>query len=225
MVTEDMGESDIANRYGVKSYPAVFVNEALIAQPKDFYFYKAGGGEDTGKYTPWEEPGRHAKFQEELRQMIEIALKGDRLPEGVTVADDQLTKMPEFSVKNFEGETVTSSDLKGKIAIVEFWATWCPPCRVTMQRLGALTQQYGDDVQVVAIAVESREEDVRKFVKELDHPVPTVLGTDDLVVAFGNLGVVPTLYIFDRNGKTAAVFYGAPDDLHDKINESVAVLR
>ena len=188
MVTEDMGESQIAERYGVTGYPVVFVNEALIAQPKDFYFYKDGGGEDTGKYTPWEERGSHGKFQDELRQMINIALKGDRLPEGAAVVDDRLLEMPSFSARNLDGQTISSAGLKGKIALVEFWATWCPPCRKTMKHLGELIRQHDDEVKILAIAVESNEEEVRRFVNELEHPVPTVLGTDELVVSFRESG-------------------------------------
>ena len=69
---------------------------------------------------------------------------------------------------------------------------------------------------VVAISVESEEADVREFGKTIDPSVRLSLGSETLVSSFGNITAVPTMYVFDQNGKVAGIFYGAPADLHGK---------
>jgi len=70
---------------------------------------------------------------------------------------------------------------------------------------------------VLAVAVESKEEDVRKLALSLKLPVSPVVGSGEEVAPFGDLTSVPTMFVFDRQGKTASIFYGASKDLHEKV--------
>ena len=98
--------------------------------------------------------------------------------------------------------------------LVEFWATWCPPCRGTLRWLGELKKRHGDRIAVLAVAVESDEADVRRLRDELGLPLAWAMGTPEVARAFGDVSAVPTLFVFDRKGRAAAAFYGAPPGLH-----------
>ena len=75
-VVEDFGASPLADRFGVDKYPAVFVDDALVARPEDFYEW---GGSPVGRYLPWKEPAQREEFQRDLARMIDIRLAGGSL--------------------------------------------------------------------------------------------------------------------------------------------------
>ena len=224
-VSENWGESKLAERYGVKRYPAVFVDDILIASPNDF-----GGWSDAkgGKYVPWREKKNHDKFQSELSRMIDQLLKGDRdqaaAGRSTTAEEDDITKLPSVNVKDLEGRPIDSTVLAGKTVVIEFWATWCPPCRSTLSWLGEIKRRSPDKVIVVAVAVESEEAQVREFSKALGVPLNFVMASPELVAPFGTLGSVPRMFVFDGQGKTVGIFYGATPDLHDKVGKLIESL-
>jgi thiol-disulfide isomerase/thioredoxin len=125
---------------------------------------------------------------------------------------------------DLEGKTIRPEDLRGRVILVELWATWCPPCRGTLGWLGKLKQRFGDKLAVVAIAVESPEDKVRKLAGELNLPLTWVMGKPDLVRAFGDVSAVPTLLVFDQAGKAAGAFFGAPPTLHTDAETKLAAL-
>lgn len=219
--SENWGDSALAERYGVKKYPVVFVDDILLAQPNDFGWYGA-----KGKYTPWREAANHDKFKRDLTRMIELVMRGE-LKEaaagGQTRLDTEaeIAQLPGFNTKDLQGRAVETARMGGRVVIVEFWATWCPPCRSTLAWLGEIKKRYGDRVEVIAIAVESEEKDVISLVKPLGVDVRFVMGSETLVAPFGTLGSVPRMFVFDQKGRTAATFYGAPDDLHEKVGRLV----
>jgi thiol-disulfide isomerase/thioredoxin len=132
--------------------------------------------------------------------------------------------MPAFEAVGLDGKPVRAADLKGRIVLVEIWATWCPPCRGTLGWLGELKKRYGDRLEVVAVAIESEEKAVRKVTEELGLPLRWVMGSPELVRSFGDVGAVPTLFLFDGSGKTVDVFYGAPPTLHGAAETKLATL-
>jgi hypothetical protein len=77
---------------------------------------------------------------------------------------------------------------------------------------------------VVTVAVESEKADVQKLAGELGLPLVWTLGTPELARSFGDISAVPTLFLFDREGRTAEVFYGAPPDLHKEAEAKLASL-
>lgn len=221
-VSENWGESRLAERYGVKRYPAVFVDDILIASPNDF-----GGWADAkgGKYVPWREKANHDKFQRDLSRMIDQLLKGERAlaAEGrtTTVEADDIAKLPSLKIRDIEGREIDTATLAGHTVVVEFWATWCPPCRTTLSWLGEIKRRSPERVVVVAIAVESEESQVRELAKTLSVPVNFVMASPEMILPFGTLGSVPRMFVFDGGGKTAGIFYGASPDLHDKAGKLI----
>lgn len=216
--SENWGDSKLAERYGVKKYPVVFVDDILLAQPKDFGWYGA-----KGKYTPWREKASHEKFKRDLTRMVELVLSGwKELAAGsaqTKVEEEEIAQLPAFTVQDTSGRAVDTKSLAGRVVVVEFWATWCPPCRTTLSWLAELKRRYGERLTVIAIAVESEEKDVLELTK--DSPVNVVLGSEALVAPFGTLGSVPRMFVFDESGKTAAVFYGAPEGLHEEVGRLI----
>lgn len=212
-VSENWGESQLAERYGITKYPVVFVDDILIAQPNDFGWYGA-----KGKYTPWREPVNHEKFKKDLSRMIDLVLSGQQKAPGKIEArmeDAVLAALPQFKAVELNGKTLDSAELNGKVTIVEFWATWCVPCRSTLGWFGELKRRYGDQVNIVAAAVESEEKDIRTLAATIDPGIRIVPASPEFVTLFGDINSVPTMYMFDRNGKTAKAFFGAPQDLHE----------
>jgi thiol-disulfide isomerase/thioredoxin len=220
-VSEDWGRSELAARYEIKRYPVVFVGDVLVAQPKDF----GGWGDPTGKYAPWSDRTNQARFQEDVARVVDLLLRGDAAAaaragsEAEAAAD--VAALPAASLVDLAGRRVETSDLAGQVVVVEFWATWCAPCRGTLRWLGSVERRYGKDVTVLAVAVQSPEADVRKLVASLGLPVTVVPNGDEVAAKFGGFSSVPVLYVFDRGGKTAQIFHGAPKDLHERAGRLV----
>jgi thiol-disulfide isomerase/thioredoxin len=230
---ENYGDSALASRFGVTRYPAIFVDDVLIATPKDFGFYGKGEGASAGRYAPWRDATSHERFRADLTRMLREVLEGKRealrselAPPAEATAKRRLSPavMPTFTIPALVGGTVSSTALVRKPVLVEFWATWCPPCRGTLIWLGELKRQYGDRLEVVALGVESDPEDVRKVVQGLSLPLRWAMASPDLALAFGDLSAVPTLFLFDAEGRTQEIFYGAPPDLHERAERALARL-
>lgn len=218
-VSENFGASKLADKFGVKGYPAVFVDDVLVAAPREFGYF--GEVDGTGRYAPWKKAESQAKFKADLTRMIDLILAGrkdivDREHAGQKTETAQVAALPKFSITDLNGKPLTAEQLQGRVVMVEFWATWCPPCRSTLEWLGQLKQKYGDNVAIVALAVESPEDKIRASVSSLSQELHWAIADAPTAVSFGDITSVPTMFLFDRSGKTATVFYGAPPDLHEQ---------
>jgi thiol-disulfide isomerase/thioredoxin len=218
---QDFGASPLADRFGIDKYPAILVDEVLVARPEDFY---AWGGEGKGKYIPWKDVANRRKMQADLKSMIDIRLAGGNvLPTETKAGTTPASRaLPSISLVDLTGRNFTLADLKGKPLLVEFWATWCPPCLHTLSWLKELDSTK---MNVVGIAVESERPAVDAVVARTAAPGRYVMATPQLLEAFGGLPAVPTLFLADRNGRIVRVFYGAPPDLHQEIAKELAKLR
>jgi thiol-disulfide isomerase/thioredoxin len=217
-VVENYGDSDLARRFGVKRYPAIFVNDVLVATPKDFGFYGKGEGGGEGRYAPWiKNAASHERFRTDLARTVELMLAGraeDARAQAPAGEAAEIATLPAIALTDLDGKPIAREELAGRVVLVEFWATWCPPCRGTLAWLGELQEKHGDRLAVVAVAIESDEEDVRALRAELALPYRWAMGTPETARAFGDVSAVPTLFLFDRDGRRAATFFGAPPTLH-----------
>jgi thiol-disulfide isomerase/thioredoxin len=226
-VSENFGASSLAERFGVTRYPAVFVDDVLVARPRDFGFFAQG--ETGGRYTPWRNAASQAKFKADLGRMIDIvlagggeSLRGERASSGS--APESISVLPPFEITDLAGTPIVSAEMRGRPVAVEFWATWCPPCRSTLAWLAELEERRGGDLAVVAIAVESPEDAVRKFAASSGggSGIRWAIGDAAVAKAFGEVAAVPALFLFGRDGREIRTFYGAPPDLHEQIEKALA---
>jgi thiol-disulfide isomerase/thioredoxin len=215
----------------VTRYPAIFIDDILVATPKDFGFYGKGEGPDGGRYAPWRDAASHERFRADLARMLNQVLDGKRellrderaAPAGAP-RQLQPARLPALRLAALDGGTLTRADLGGKPVLVEFWSTWCPPCRGTLAWLGELERRYRGRLEVVALAIDSDPAEVQRVVADLDLPLHWAMASPALAVEFGDLSAVPTLFLFDSRGETREIFYGAPPDLHQRAERALAEL-
>jgi thiol-disulfide isomerase/thioredoxin len=221
-VNENFGASKLAERYGVKGYPAVFVDDVLVAIPRDFGYF--GEKEGTGRYAPWRDADNQAKFKADLIRMVDLILAGkkdvvSREHAGASGGVQEIASLPKFILTDLSGHPLSADQISGRVVLVEFWATWCPPCRSTLEWLGQLQHKYGDNIAILALAVESPEDKIRSTVDSLSPDLHWAIADPPTAAAFGDITSVPTMFLFDRAGKTARVLYGAPPDLHQQAEQ------
>jgi thiol-disulfide isomerase/thioredoxin len=226
-VVENYGDSELAQRFGVTRYPAIFVDDVLVAKPKDFGFYGKGEGSGDGRYTPLKSASSHELFRSDLSRMLRLVLSGrkEEARAGAAVPDGpELAAIPAFRLTDLDGRPLGPDDVRGHALLVEFWATWCPPCRPTLSWLGELRRRHGDKVAVLAVAIESEEADVRRLRDQTKLPLRWAMGTPEVARSFGDVTAVPTLLLFDREGKAAGSWFGAPPSLHADVEAKLESL-
>jgi thiol-disulfide isomerase/thioredoxin len=107
-----------------------------------------------------------------------------------------------FTLTDLEGKTITSTDLRGKVVLVNFWATWCPPCRAEIPDLIKLQDKYRDKLVVIGISEdEAPVEEVKKFVDEQKMNYPVAMVTPDVQRIFKGVSALPTTFVIDPEGK------------------------
>lgn len=122
-------------------------------------------------------------------------------------------RRPDFTLNDLSGAPRSVSEWDGKVLVVNFWATWCPPCREEIPHFVALQNELGGQgVQFLGVAIDEPAE-VRAFVREHGVNYPTLVGAEDAMAVsqrFGNdLGALPYTVIVDRTGRVAFTHRGA----------------
>lgn len=205
----------------------MFVDDVLVACPRDFGYFREVEG--LGRYAPWQNADNQARFKTDLTHMIDLILAGRKdlvrpLDAPSDAAIKQIAGVPKFKLTDLSGRTLESTGLSGRVVLVEFWATWCPPCRSTLDWLGEVKRKYGERIAIVALAVESPDDQVRSVANSLSPDLRVGITDASIAEAFGNITSVPTLFLFDRSGKTAQIVYGAPPDLHQKVEQELGLV-
>lgn len=136
-------------------------------------------------------------------------------------------KAPDFKLDTIDGKTVSLSDYKGKVVLVEFWATWCPPCRMTIPEVEKLREKFkGKDLVVLGISIDQGEnvrEQVKDFVREFKLTFPVLLGNKKIADLYG-VRTIPTLFLLDKNHKVARVYMGYSPDLEEVLEKEIEAL-
>jgi peroxiredoxin len=116
---------------------------------------------------------------------------------------------PDFALDTPDGTRVVLSELRGQVALINVWATWCPPCRAEMPAIQAAFEQYRDQgFTVLAINMQERPEYVTAFMAERGLTFPTPLDADGRVSVAYQARVVPSSFFVDRRGVVRAVYRG-----------------
>lgn len=120
---------------------------------------------------------------------------------------------PAWSLTRLDGTTLDSKALAGKVVVVDFWATWCPPCRAEIPGYIAMQRELeSQDVVVVGVSLDKGgPEVVQRFVQREGINYEIVMGDSQMVSAFGGVEVIPTTFLIDRTGKVRHRKEGAMD--------------
>ena len=128
--------------------------------------------------------------------------------------------VPAFSMTDIDGKTITSESLKGKVVLINFWATWCGPCVVEIPDLVRLQAKYPEQLVIVGVSEdENGEALVRKFAADKQINYPLVMSTPELQALFPGVVALPTTFALDRQGKMVQKHVGL---LHAEQTEALA---
>ena len=121
-----------------------------------------------------------------------------------------LKPAPDFSLKDATGQTVKLSDYRGKVVLLNFWATWCGPCKIEIPWFIGFQQQYKDrDFAVLGISLdEDGWESVKPYLAESKINYRIMIGNDAIDKAYGGLESLPTTFVIDRAGRIASKHVG-----------------
>lgn len=129
-----------------------------------------------------------------------------------TAADGKHPLAPDFSLKSINGQTIRMSDYRGKVLMVDFWATDCGPCRTEIPGFVELQDRYRDNgFVIVGISLDAGPEPVREFYKEFKMNYAVGLMEGDLDQRFGVSIGIPTTFLVGRDGRIYAKHVGATD--------------
>ena len=113
------------------------------------------------------------------------------------------SRLPDFSVKDLQGNELSSDSLRGKVVLIDFWATWCQPCKKEMPGYQKLADAYGPRGFVVVgfkLNMMRDVEDPIQFAKKMDIRYPLVSASNGLTAKFGGIEGIPTTMLYDRRG-------------------------
>lgn len=119
-----------------------------------------------------------------------------------TQESDKKIKAPEFALQSTTGKTIKLSDYKGKIVMVDFWATWCPPCRKGVPDLIDLQKKYKNNLVIIGISLDygKTKDDVKPFIKDFKINYPVVYYDEKVLNDYGGIESIPTTFIIDKEG-------------------------
>lgn len=130
---------------------------------------------------------------------------------------------PDFSLpRTGDGKAVKLSDYSGKVRIVNFWATWCPPCREEIPHFISMYKDLkGKGVEIIGISLDQKGDSVvAPFVKENKMNYPVVIGDQGVVSAYGGIRGIPTTFIVDRKGNIVKKFVGLPGSTEEELKDA-----
>jgi thiol-disulfide isomerase/thioredoxin len=117
---------------------------------------------------------------------------------------------PQFTLKDMDGRTMRLSDYRGKVVLINFWATWCPPCRAEMPDLIRLQREHGKEgLQIIGVTYPPEQKArVRRFARSLKVNYPIVLGTREIKARFSPEETLPLTVVINRDGKISEIISG-----------------
>ena len=119
---------------------------------------------------------------------------------------------PDFSLTDLNGQPLNLASYRGKVVLLDFWATWCTPCRAEIPHFIEFQNNYsGQGFQVIGISMDDDLKPVQPFYKEFKMNYPVALGSDKLAQSYGGILGLPVTFLIDRDGRIAAKYVGAVD--------------
>ncbi len=125
---------------------------------------------------------------------------------GPSITENINLSLPSFSMQTLDGYTITKSELEGKVVILDFWATWCPPCLKEFPHFQEVYEKYNDHPDVVFLSINTawrkeKIEDARRFIKTNGYTMQTVFDSGSKITSLLKVESIPTILIVDKNSK------------------------
>jgi thiol-disulfide isomerase/thioredoxin len=153
--------------------------------------------------------------------MLRVIIFGILLAIMPTIAMGQSSRAPDLALRDLRGRTVRLSDYKGKVVLINFWATWCPPCRAEVPDLVKIQRDYGKrGLQIIGITYPPQtDSEVRQFIRELKINYPVALGMKETKSLFDQSETLPLTIVIDRDGNVRDRIEGIllPEEFEQKI--------
>jgi thiol-disulfide isomerase/thioredoxin len=132
---------------------------------------------------------------------------------------------PDFTLQSLDNQEITLSKLKGKVVLLDFWATWCAPCRESIPHLIQLHNSYREKgLEVIGMNLDKGSlETVHRFGKSMDIPYPITITTEDIARDYG-VTALPTTVLIDKTGKIRQKLLGFNSEISKKMTATVAEL-
>ena len=132
---------------------------------------------------------------------------------------------PDFTLKTLDGQEMTLSKLRGKVVLLDFWATWCAPCREAIPHLINLQKTYQEKgFEVIGMNMDRGDvETVRRFVRSMDIPYPITLTPEEVSRNY-SVSALPTTILIDKEGKIRQKFLGFTSEISRQITSTIVEL-
>jgi thiol-disulfide isomerase/thioredoxin len=135
------------------------------------------------------------------------------------------TLAPDFSLESLDGKTLRLSDLRGKAVLLNFWATWCGPCKIEMPWFVELQDEYaGQGLQIVGVAMDdASKQDIAKFAKDMGVNYPILIGKESVGDQYGGVPALPESFLIGRDGKIVDKILGlrGKAEIEDSIKKAL----
>jgi thiol-disulfide isomerase/thioredoxin len=119
---------------------------------------------------------------------------------------------PDFKLTDIDGKPVTLADSHGKVILLNFWATWCGPCRAEIPDLVELQNKYKDRLQILGLVVDDDDQDaIKEFTEKLGINYPVAIATNDIRMQYGGIVALPTSFVLDSEGRIVQKHEGLRD--------------
>ena len=119
---------------------------------------------------------------------------------------------PDFKLDTLDGKPLSLAEYKNKVVLLNFWATWCGPCRAEIPDLVELQNKYKDQLQIIGLVVDDDDEDaIKKFVEQNDINYPVAIATEELRSNYGGIPALPTSFLLDAQGRVVQKHEGLRD--------------
>jgi thiol-disulfide isomerase/thioredoxin len=117
---------------------------------------------------------------------------------------------PDFTLPQLDGQKLTLSSYRGKVVLLDFWATWCVPCREEIPRFVELQKEYGDrGLQIIGVSMDDSADPVGPFYQQFHMNYPVVMGDAKIGEMYGGVLGLPIAFLIDRDGRIYAKHIGA----------------
>jgi peroxiredoxin len=153
-------------------------------------------------------------FRHDVKLPIVAVLSIALLAADPSPAAEPRPAAPDWQLRDVNGKPVNLADFKGRLVVLNFWATWCPPCRQEIPGFVALQRKYQDKgLVIIGVSLDQQGPGVVKpFIGRFGVNYPVVMGNGQIVSDYGGVEAIPTTFIIDRQGKVVTVHQGFTDN-------------